>query len=535
MSEQDPASDFFDLKMLPAWVKESPDQNRYADFTGEESTETLARPDRRGGENRDRRSRPPRKGPPPRDGRRAGGAPASRLPRPPQRVEEPLPALPKIEVRFLPDPRALENVLTQIKSEHLAYSVFSLARMFLEKPERYNVRLKSESAPLFQLGENGVAASNRQLLERGAFASAKDDFYRVEVVQSEPIKGNFSSVARDRASGTLLGPTNHHAYQQKLRNLYEQRYSRRMSFADFQRQIEVVGDPAVVEQWKEEARRVTTFTTLQEEPALTFQNAGEAERHFRQQHLDRLLRESRELTVDGVASRRLPDRALGRLIENSWAQEIRSPAKMMQELIAAFPANGLHLFRHRKASLFVAPVRPRPFSQGSVVSPTIAAIVRALTETSGMNRKQLLEKVSAGEGNAVAPEEIEKKKLGLASNLRWLISEGHVIEFNDGTLELARAKSPPPAKTVAPPNERKSAPAKTEKAAPTSAAAPEEPASAAAAPEEQPSATIAPNDASNPPVAPDGALTTTAAPNDDEPRATQNPAEAEEKNSGAEE
>jgi hypothetical protein len=33
----------------------------------------------------------------------------------------------------------------------------------------------------------------------------------------------------------------------------------------------------------------------------------------------------------------------------------------------------------------------------------------------------------------------------IVSDLRWLISEGYVIEFNDGTLDLPRAKTPPPA------------------------------------------------------------------------------------------
>jgi hypothetical protein len=40
-------------------------------------------------------------------------------------------------------------------------------------------------------------------------------------------------------------------------------------------------------------------------------------------------------------------------------------------------------------------------------------------------------------------------KLSLASDLRWLISEGYVIEFNDGTLELPRAKAPAPAQAPA--------------------------------------------------------------------------------------
>ena len=58
-----------------------------------------------------------------------------------------------------------------------------------------------------------------------------------------------------------------------------------MSFADYQRQIEIVSDPAVVEQWKEQARNVTTYTTKRSEPPVTFNTAAEAERHFRQNYL----------------------------------------------------------------------------------------------------------------------------------------------------------------------------------------------------------------------------------------------------------
>ena len=31
--------------------------------------------------------------------------------------------------------------------------------------------------------------------------------------------------------------------------------------------------------------------------------------------------------------------------------------------------------------------------------------------------------------------------MSLASDLRWLLSEGHVIEFNDGSLDLPRSKA----------------------------------------------------------------------------------------------
>ena len=350
---------------------------------------------------------------------------------------------PAVEVRFVPDPRVLESVLAQIKAGHLAYSVFSLARMFLEKPERYDVGLKAKTATLFQLDENGPVASDQRVLENGAFLSEKDRFYRTDVTQSEPIKGNFASVARCRLSGILLGPTNHHAYQPQLRSLYEQRFSRRMSFPDYQRQIEIVTSPEAVERWKEEARTVTTYVTLQEEPPVTFKSAAETERHFRQTYLPGLLHSRSELTLDGVVSRRLPDHSLGRVIEDAWAREVRSPSKMMQELIDALRQGALHVFRHRKAMLFVSPIRARPFKHDSAsVSPSVAAIMATLGDNPGIHRNHLLEKLPLAVAGELA--EAEKKKLALAADLHWLISEGHVIEFNDGSLDLVRTKTHPP-------------------------------------------------------------------------------------------
>lgn len=459
MPSPTPTEDLLDLRMLPAWANEPARPNDYANFEGDEQDSGGRRPDRPRNRDRDRDRRGPRK---PERRKDQPGRDRDRRPQRPQdatrdhgptRERRPeIPAEPLgVTVRFLPHQKAFDNVIAQIKSAPIAYSVFALARLFLEKPERYDVRLtmpeiaqpatpEPRAGGLFQLGENGPVASDRRILEASAFANVRDDFYTVEVRQTEPLKGNFSNVARCRLSGTLLGPTNHHAYQPQLRNLYETRFSRRMSFADYQRQIDIVSDPAVVEQWKEQARSVTTYHVKNSEPPVSFANSADAERHFRQTYLPGLLREANELTIGGVLSRRLPDRRLGREIENAWAQETRSPSKMMQELAAGLRQAGLNIFRHRRGMLFVSPVRARVFGhERAGVSGSINAILEKVAATPGINRKQLAEHLSVADADAAA---IERARMTLANDLHWLIHEGYVIEFNDGTLDLPRAKAP---------------------------------------------------------------------------------------------
>ena len=456
-------ADLLDLKLLPAWVKEPGAPNRYEHYTAEEQTTEPRSHDRAGrrkhGSFISRKSRA--------NSEHATSKPDSRHRgevrkisragrrhfdrtgdrRTVDRHAEARPKLPEMSIRFLPRQSVFENVVSQLKSGSVAYSLFALARLFLEKPGRYEVRLTAKpETPLYQLGEGGAVSVDREFLDRNAFRFAQRDFYQVDVVESDPIKGNFSNVARCRLSGTLLGPTNHHAYQPQLRSLYEQRFSRRMSFADYQRQIEIVSDPAVVERWKEEARKVTTYTTMGEQTPLTFSSAAEAERHFRSHYFPELIRNVGDITIGGTSSRSLPDRILNWAIEQAWVRETRSPSNIMQELASRFRQNGLHIFRHRRGMLFVSSIRVRAFvHEHAGVSPLVNAILEAVSATAGINRKQLFETLT---DNGTS-EEVEPRRLALASDLRWLISEGYVIEFNDGSLDRPRMKPKQPQQSVA--------------------------------------------------------------------------------------
>ena len=432
-------ADLLDLKLLPAWVKEPAQTRIYArDQGAAQSHRPRAR--ERPKQDRERKLRPPGHHGSSRRVRDRTGKPAQdRDGQDRHNVSQLI--VPLVAVRFLPRPAVFENVVAQIKENAVAYSLFVLARSFLEKPERYEVRLTAASgSPLYQLGENGAVSFDREFLTRKAFQLAHEDFYKIETTLAEPIKGNFSNVARCRSSGTLLGPTNHHNYQPQLRGLYEQRFSRRTSFADYQRQIEIVTDPALLEQWKEQTRKIVTYTTIREETASTFSSAVEAERHFRQNYLPGLMRSAPKVTITGARSRHLPDRALHRAIEDAWTRQTRSPSNVMQELAGQFREGGLHIFRHRRGMLFVTSIRPRAFVHDQAgVSPSVNAILETLTATPGTTRKELAEGVLVDLVN----EEAERTKLALASNMHWLIREGYVIEFNDGSLDLPRGKAKP--------------------------------------------------------------------------------------------
>ena len=351
-----------------------------------------------------------------------------------------------MKVEFLPEPAAAAGIAKQIKSSARACGVFHVAKMFLDRSERYRVRVTAldPAGVIYQMGD-GPVSFERAAVERGAFRANLDQFYVVEVIQGEPPKGNYTSVARERLSGALLGPPNHHGYQVALRKLYEERYSRRMSFPDFQRNIDIVSDPAAVEQWKQQSSSVTTFKTrvAEGEQPLVFKSEAETEQHFRATHLPRLLKSGHSLEVSGTVAGSMLDRGICFSVRDAVEHERRVPVQMVNALRPYFAEAGLHLFKWKRKILFASAIRPQRHPAEQVFSEGISAILTTVGEHPGIKRPQLATRLLGAALPADAPEaavqEATAKKEALASDLHYLIQIGYVVEFQSGNLEL-----PPP-------------------------------------------------------------------------------------------
>jgi hypothetical protein len=450
----------FDFQLLPDWVKEPQNKNRYAhweedsrgrhdDFRGHRP-----RPDRRDDKRHGAKPKGPgdrKAGPDRRDGapRRHDGSRLDRgqdrgrdrSARPSAPKPQPQPQAPpvQLDIKFVPEEAIVEALIRQIKNSTRAYPLFGLARMFLDRPERHRVtvHVATEGGPqFFQLGPEGAISFDRANLERSAFEMAGSDFYTEETTVGEPPKGNFSNVARCRLTGTLLGPTNYHGYQPALRKLYEERFSRRMSFGEFQREIEIVTAPDAIEAWKDAARSVTTWTSKSD--GQVFRSRADAELHFRQHHLPTLVRAVATTQLSGPASRDLHDRRIANQIRQAWEKERSYPSAMVNQLRPHLLDAGLHIFKHRKRMLYVSTIRlARPRPDEAFAAPLVA-ILQTIEATPHCTRKEIAAKLAPGEPDS--PE-----RTTLVANLHWLIESGHVIEFHDGTLDLPLPPAAAPA------------------------------------------------------------------------------------------
>ena len=343
----------------------------------------------------------------------------------------------QLRVDILPEPNAAEAIAKMIRSGSKAYPFNSTARLFLQKPERHLVRVTSLDAqrPLFQVGD-GPVDFDRALVERRAFDRLRAEYYREERMEAEPVKGNFSNVARCRSTGKMLGPTSYHGYQPALRKLYEERFSRRMSFQRFQQdEIEVATGEQAVNEWKESVRFHTVYHTIREAESVALKTLAEVEAHFRTHYLPGLVSTATTLVMSGPGSRACGDQRILGAMREAWEREFGFPGSLMHHLRQVFVDAGLHFFKHRKRVVFVTSIRPQRHAADQMFSAGVDAIITLLHNEGRLNKPDLALKLLGAPAEGEEAEAMAKKA-ALASDLHYLIHAGQVIEFQDGSLEL---------------------------------------------------------------------------------------------------
>ena len=134
-----------------------------------------------------------------------------------------------VEVKLLPETKALGAIIRRIQQDIHAYKLKDLAYFFLDNPSsvlaKITPRADAAEAPTFrQCKACGFAALDEGALVEHILAAHLGDYYEAKEVECEPPKGNFSCVAKCGLSGVLLGPPNIHEFNSVVRDMMRTRY-----------------------------------------------------------------------------------------------------------------------------------------------------------------------------------------------------------------------------------------------------------------------------------------------------------------------
>lgn len=359
------------------------------------------------------------------------------------------PALP-LEIRVLPEQKALGAVIRRVQTSHRAFPLRDIASLFLDNPNSCLVRiepLKDQQLPLFQCKVCGFPALTEEEVRTHLISHHIHDFFDMEEVDCEPPSGVFTCVARCTMSGELLGPPNHHSFASKLQEVLRTKFPN-MSEEAYRSRIEVVREPDVIEQWRQQCTKkkiyrrkgVVTEQPAPEAPVAEGTEAAPAEPPLKAPPLSREVAELvfvREIVPEQLASVKhlvctvaiainTSSRPLAMMLRDTLNRERRFPASLFFALRGAFRHRKLHLFRvnDAKGPDFVMLKTPVALDPSHTVQ-ALHDVLTYVTEHPACTKMELVNTLSDND---------EAKKKETLIQLAWLLEKGHVIEFYNDVL-----------------------------------------------------------------------------------------------------
>jgi hypothetical protein len=344
------------------------------------------------------------------------------------------PVLSGWKIQLVPEARGIDEMAKQIRKEMKAYSLFQLARLLLEKPQRYHVKLTQrggeESTPIFQCLLDETLWLNEKELLAHAFTHDRDRYYRSEKITVEPPKGAYSSIGVCGMSQTLLGPPNHHEYQNKVRRLHAERFSQ-IPFEVFKNRIQLSRDEALLERWKEEQSTQEVFYLVAPTPEEGEGKVGslaEAEEHFRKTvALSIIKKVEEEIVLSTPVAWQQSSSVVRRAVEQEVESLKRFPLPFSQEVGQVLAAQGLQLFKAHENIVYASIARPRSFHQQEMaVSNSVKNLLAILKTHATAPRAEQWKALLA---SCSPDQDVAKHEATLLKDLSWLLHEGYVVNY----------------------------------------------------------------------------------------------------------
>jgi len=164
-----------------------------------------------------------------------------------------------VSIKIMPSEESLDLLAKQVADTGRTFSVFDLAKVLLQKRDRFRVIFESPEKKYFRCREdNSLWLTKDEALRHLWRGEWRKKYYSEVKTEGEAPKGNFSSVARCGISGEYLGPPNYHGYQQNIATMHRERFGH-MSLDNYKAKVRMEHGEEAVDAWLESMKMVTKW------------------------------------------------------------------------------------------------------------------------------------------------------------------------------------------------------------------------------------------------------------------------------------
>ncbi|MBQ2722329.1 MAG: hypothetical protein IJF70_05425 [Opitutales bacterium] len=322
-----------------------------------------------------------------------------------------------MEVLFYPDDAPFNKLADIMKSSKRTYQLFDIAKLVLEKSDRFIVLAKNLPAedgatkPLYCAQPLNIPFEDEASAKASAIEYYVNELFEKVQIEVEPPKGNFQLVNKCNATGDLLGAPNWHRYNEYLREYHREKCSK-MSFEAFLATIEAVRDADSISTWLEQmkTRDVYKLKNATEGENDTFDTREAASNYVVHKIGADLVKSYEQVRMRGVNLSAMPFGRIRRNIEEAWRKQNRFPIVTANNLRGRLRREGFAVYkRGSKGFAFVSVVKRKFLLEGDKLADMPQKIFDFITENPAISTVDLPYKFLG-----LTPPEVQPKAKTLA-------------------------------------------------------------------------------------------------------------------------
>ena len=392
---------------------------------------------------------------------------------------------PSYEIKIYPQDDAFDFLVKRLRSNFKTYQLFEITRLILEKTDRLvaiiqPIKLDSEEAKLIYFStKDGMPFCDEESAIDHFIENHIGDYFDIEEVEVGAPTGNFNLIYRCPFTGVLISPPNFHRFQELLK-LHHRQKIKNLSLSDYQNKLESVNDESAINEWIEMMKKGERFTlknSIEGDSAAVFNSRDDAKRYLVMNKKSEMIKSTESFRLSGTLIDSLPKGLIKENVLFAVESQRRFPLDTANNIRGRLRRHKFTIYKKGSKGISYVCCVKRKFRDGnSVFSESIINLINFIENNQNVSitdlpykflsiekpevKKPSETKASCQEDNMEAPaaevsnlsEEDQANFKQFIRDLRWLITEGYVTEYSDGTIfvhpkmvEVPKSKKEPKA------------------------------------------------------------------------------------------
>ena len=330
----------------------------------------------------------------------------------------------KFKITVNPDKTILDTLKRGIRKSGISYSLEEINSAIIDKKNRLQITIEHLKEETFFITtfDNSVFYTKSNAINHIVEKGLKHVVDITETIGENP-SGNFKNILKCPESGILLPPKSFHDFEAIIKtHLIEKKI--KLNYNNYLNKLITVEDEITINEWKNTPLKKIIFTTRELGSTKRSFNSIEAvQGYISSTETNQFIKTNKVIKIKGDSIDNF-EKDLAGFISDFLKNSYQWKKDLFFNTLINFKKSGFYIFKYGpKNYLFAAGQKPKTI-EITKISENCVKIVKYIQKTEPIKIISILSQSG----------EMKLEKNQILVELKWLVKEGYVKEFSDGTI-----------------------------------------------------------------------------------------------------